>query len=98
EHERFAGEPKRHCSDDRLAAAFGEKAHDRGGGLLDRAPRDVDAWPIMPRAQLARERHLLGDRLAVDILVSVVVRPEPEQAILPDLHDPLRAGIKPDHE
>src|SRR5262249_50302634 len=62
------------------------------------APRDVDARPIMPRAQLARERHLLGDRLAVDILVSVVVRPEPEQAILPDLHDPFRAGIEPDHE
>src|SRR6516162_10609122 len=75
EHEWFAGEPKRHRSSDRLAATLGEKTHNRRGGLLDRAPRDVDARPIVPRAQLARERDLLGDRLAVDILIPVVMRP-----------------------
>src|SRR5215472_4517496 len=50
---------QRHRSSDRLATALGEKAHNRRGGLLDRAPRDVDARPIVPRAELARERHLL---------------------------------------
>ena len=39
---------------------------------------------------LARERDLLGHRLAVDILVVVVMRLEPEQPVLADLHDPLR--------
>src|SRR6516225_2235193 len=63
EHERFAGEPKRHRSSDRLATTLGEKAHNRRGGLLDRAPRDIDARPVVPRAELARERYLLGDRL-----------------------------------
>src|SRR6516162_8345733 len=93
EHERFAGEPKRHRSSDRLATTLGEKAHNRRSGLLDRAPRDVDARPIVPGAQLARERDLLGDRLAVDILIAIVMRPEPEQAILADLYDPLGTGI-----
>ena len=53
QHQRSIGEPKRHHSRKRLAAAFGEKAHHRRCGLLDRSPRHVDAGPIMPGAQLA---------------------------------------------
>src|SRR6516162_1431472 len=98
EHEGFAGEPKRHRSNHRLATTLGEKAHNCRGGLLDRAPRDVDARPVVPRAELARERYLLGDRLAVDILIPVVVRPEPKQTILSDLYDPLGAGIEAHHK
>src|SRR5262249_23055413 len=86
--------PNRNPQADGRARARGKKAHNRRGGLLDRTPRDVDARPIVPRAQLARERDLLGDRLAVDILIPVVMRPEPEQAILSDLYDPLGAGIE----
>ena len=70
----------------------------RRRGLLDRAPRHVDARPVVPGAQLARERHFLGDCLAVDILIVVVMRLEAEQPVLANLHDPLRAGIEPDHQ
>jgi hypothetical protein len=49
-------------------------------------------------AQLARQRDLFGNRLAIDILVLVVMHLEPEQPVLPDLHDALRTGIKPDHQ
>ena len=41
---------------------------------------------------------LLGDRLAVDVLVVVPMRLEAEQPVLPDLHDPLRACEQPDHQ
>ena len=79
------------------AAPLGEKAHHGGGGLLDRAPRHVDAGPVVPGTQLARERYLLGDRLAVDVLVVIVMGSKPEQAILPDLS--IRSGLaQPNHE
>src|SRR6478672_820620 len=89
QHERLIGEPERHHSRQRLAAAFGEKAHHRRGGLLDRSSRHVDARPIVPGAQLAGERHFLGHRLAVDVLIVVVMGLETEQPVLANLHDPL---------
>jgi hypothetical protein len=40
-------------------------------------------------AKLARERDLLGDRLAIDIEIVVAMRVQTEQTVLPDLHDAL---------
>src|SRR5260370_31834409 len=58
EHERFASEPKRHRSSDRLATTLREKAHKPRGGLLERAPREVAARPVVPRAPLTPEHDL----------------------------------------
>ena len=58
----------------RLPAALGQQLHHRRGGFLDRAARHVDDRPVVLAAELARERDLLGHRLAVDILVVVVLR------------------------
>jgi hypothetical protein len=74
QHERSFGEPERHHSRKRLATAFGEKAHHRRRGFLDRTSRHVDARPIVPGAQFARECHFFGHCLAVDILVIVMMR------------------------
>ena len=74
QHERAFGEPERHHSRKRLATAFGEKAHHRRRRFLDRTSRHVDARPIVPGAQLARECHFFGHCLAVDILVIVMMR------------------------
>ncbi len=51
-----------------------EKAHHRCRRFLDRTSRHVDARPIVPGAQLARERDLFGHCLPVDILIVVMMR------------------------
>ena len=47
---------------------------------------------------LPGERHFLGHRLAVDVLIVVMVGLETEQPVLANLHDPLRAGVEADHQ
>ena len=91
EHQRCVGEPQRHLRPPTLPAALGQQRHHRRGGFLDRAAGHVDDRPVVPAAQLARERDLRRHRLAVDVLVGVVLGPQPEQPVLADLHDALRA-------
>ena len=74
QYERSFCEPEGHHSRKWLATPFGEKAHHRRRGFLDRTSRHVDARPIVPGAQLARECHFFGHCLAVDILVIVMMR------------------------
>ena len=68
-----------------MAATLGEQAQHRRRSLLDRAPRHIDARPIVPRAQLARERHLLGHRFAIDVLGIIVMRLEAKEPVLANL-------------
>src|SRR5712671_854713 len=82
----------------RLAAPLGQQRDHGGGGLFDRAARDVDNRPVVLAAQAAREGYFLGDRLAVDILVALAMGLEAEQAVLADLHDPLRARGEADDQ
>ena len=60
--------------------------------FLDRAARDIDQRPVMPRAKLAGEIDLVRDRLPVDIGIGIVMmRLQAQKPVLPDLHDALRA-------
>src|SRR4051794_31958918 len=72
----------------RQAAALGEQRHDLGRGLFDRAARDVDDRPVVLGAELSCRRDLAGHSLLVDILIGIVLGVQPEQTVLPDLHDP----------
>ena len=81
-----------------MPPAFRQKLHHRSGGFFDRTACDFNQRPIVPGAKLAREGDLFGHSLAIDILIVVAMRVETEQTILPDLHDPLRARIKPHHQ
>ncbi len=98
ENERTIGKPQHHRSRHWLAAALGQQAHDRCRRLLDRATGHIDRRPVVARTKLARQRDLLSHRLAIDILIVVVMRVQPEQAILPDLHDALGTGIEADDQ
>ena len=49
-------------------------------------------------AQAARERDLLGHRLAIDVLIVLTLHLEAEQAVLPDRNDALRARREADYQ
>src|SRR6185436_13237335 len=49
---------------DELHAVVAVEVEDRRGGLLDRAPGDIDDRPVVASAEAARERDLLGDPVA----------------------------------
>ena len=67
------------------------KVEDGGGGLLDRAPADVDHRPIVAAEGLARGGHFQLDRLQVDV-VGLAVLSQRQQPVAADLHQLLRAG------
>src|SRR5262249_29354185 len=71
----------------RRAPPLGQQRDHGGRGLLDRAPRHVDGRPAVLGTELARERDLLGHRLAIDVAIVVAMGFEAEQAVLPDRHD-----------
>src|SRR6266446_4154523 len=93
-HECATAEPERHSSCSRLSAPLREQAHDGGSRLLDGSARDVNAGPVMARTQFSRECDFFGHGLAIDVLSIVLMRFEAEQPVLPNLNDPLRAGIE----
>src|SRR5437588_4070511 len=82
----------------RQAAAFGQKLEHRRRGFLDRASGYVDRWPVVLGAKFTRERHFLGHRRTIDILVISLMGLQAQEPILPDLHDALGTGIEPDHQ
>ena len=82
----------------RLPPALGQKIDYRGGGFFNRAAGDIDQRPIMFGAEFFGESDLRRHRVAVDILMIVLMRAQPKQAVLPDLHDTLWAGKKPDDQ
>src|ERR1700704_5755452 len=82
----------------RLAAPLGQERDHRGGGLFDRAARDVDDRPGVLSAEGARQGDFLGHRLAVDILVALAMSLEAQEAVLADLHDALRARREADDQ
>ena len=49
-------------------------------------------------AKSARERHFLGNGVAIDIEMVIPIGLEAEQPILPDLHDALGTGKQADHQ
>ena len=75
EHQRAAARHSGIGQSRRQPAPIGEQRHDGGRGFLDRTPRHVDQRPIMLGAKPARERDLLSDRMAIDILVVVADAP-----------------------
>ena len=99
EHQRPAVEPKRQCF--RLAGWRRRSVSNRitaaAVSSIERRVTSIDGQLFL--AQSRRENgDLLGHRRLVDVLVVGVVRLQAEQAVLADLHDALRAGIKPDHQ
>ena len=81
-----------------MPPALRQQRHHLGGGLLDRAAGHVDDRPVVLAAQFARLRDLGRHRLAVDVIFGVVLGAQPEQPVLPDLHDTLRARGQAHHQ
>src|SRR3546814_18703031 len=50
----------------------GTQRHDGDGGLLDRAPRDVDHRPSIAQADAARIAQFPRDRAAIDIILPLI--------------------------
>ena len=82
----------------RMPAAIRQQRHHLRCGFLDRASRHVDDRPVVLAAKLARRGDLGRHRLPVDILIGVVLGVQPEQPVLADLHDPLRARGQAHHQ
>ncbi len=85
-------ERTRTASIHRGAAFLGEELQNGSSRLLDRAARNIDQRPVVPRAQLAGEGDLVSHRLLVDIGSIVLMRTQSKKPVLPDLHDAFRAG------
>ena len=84
-------------SPSKLAAMFGQKIDDLGGGLFDGAPRDINRWQIVACIQALGEDQLILDGGLVDI-VGRTVFIEVQQAVPADLDDALGGGVKPDND
>jgi len=81
-----------------MPAPLAEMRKHRGSSFLNRAPGDIDQRPVVPGAKPPRCGDFLSNRLAVDILIVVTVHFKSKEPVLPNLHDPFRRGVKPNHQ
>src|SRR5436305_494446 len=56
-------------------------------------PRPVEIAP-----QPARKHHLVGNRLAIDVIVVAGTGAHAQEAVLPDLDQPFRRRMQADHQ
>lgn len=81
-----------------MPAPLAEMRKHGGCGFFDGAACHVNERPVVFGAQPPRRGDFLGNRLPVDILVVIAMDFEPKESVLPNLHDALRRGVKPDHQ
>ena len=81
-----------------MPAPLAEMGKHRSGRFFDRAAGDVDKRPVVSGAEPPRCGDFLGNRLPIDILIIIAMGFEPEEPILPNLHDPFRRSVKPDNQ
>src|SRR5262249_54231060 len=81
-----------------MPAPLAKMAKHRGGRFFDRAAGDVDKRPVVSWGKPPRGSDFLPGRLPIDILIVIAMGFEPEEAVLANLHDPFRRGVKSDYQ